>query len=327
MKKFLRRILMFGFVFLCAIPVFFLFGFLVVGNQYQETYSASIIDKVARLKSINEPKIIIEGNSNLAYGIDSSMIESAINMPVVNLGLTGYYLTESFLENIAKFNINSGDIVIGGYSTFTDDGIIHEPLSHWTTIEYHFDLWPILDKEDYFTMFLYYPSYWLRSFGLWITRQGNKRNPLVAAFTYSRRSLNKFGDIPIKPESQRKPEELLFHPSNSHVPQINDICINRLNKYNAYVKSKGATFLIAGYPIGEGKFTPPKEEFDKFQRELESRVDCEVISNYRDYFIQYKYFYDSNLHLDEEGAKIRTQQLIKDIQRWQAKQQNKTGNL
>ncbi|MBQ7560597.1 MAG: hypothetical protein IJS99_02015 [Synergistaceae bacterium] len=323
MKKFLRRILLFIVVFLCAIPVFFLFGLFIVGNQYQETYSASIIDKVARLKSINEPKIIIVGNSNLPYGINSAMIESAMNMPVVNLGLTGYYMTDSFLENIAKLSMNSGDIIIAGHSNFTDDGIIHEPLSEWTTIEYHFDLWPILDKEDYFTMIIYYPSYWLRSFALWITRQGNKANPLVEAFTYSRRSLNKYGDIPEKPEVNRGD----FRDSKVKVPEINDRCVNRLNKYNAYIKSKGATFLIAGYPILENEFTPPKEEYDKFQRELESRVECEVISNYRDYFIPYKYFYDSHLHLDNEGAKIRTGQLIKDLKRWQSKQQNKTGNL
>ena len=326
MKKFLRKILIFGIIFCCAIPVFFLFGFLVVGNQYQETHLASIIDKVARLKSINEPKIILLGNSNLLFGIDSPMIESAVNMPVVNFAVGA--MRYGFLENTAKLNINSGDIIIASYSSFFDDDKV-DPAMEWPIIEYHFDLWKGIDEKDYFKMFLYYPGYWARSFAMWLTRQGNnnKGGELVGDNLYLRRAFNEMGEITVRPESNRKTPEEIFHPGSTNVPKINDICINRLNKYNAYLKSKGATLLIAAYPIGYGKFTPPAEEFDKFQHELESRLDCEVISNYRDYFIPYKYFYDTNLHLDNEGAKIRTQQLIKDIQRWQAKRQNKTGNL
>ena len=56
-----------------------------------------------------------------------------------------------------------------------------------------------------------------------------------------------------------------------------------------------------------------------FQEELERRLDCTVISNYVDYMFDYTYFWDSNLHLNTEGAKIRTEQLIADIRRWQEK--------
>ena len=318
MKKFLLKLLFMPVVVLCL----FTFGIFFVSNQYQETYNASIIEKIARLKSINDPKIILVGNSNLALGMNSKMLQDAVNMSVVNLGLHDG-LGNAFLENMAKFNINSGDLVIVCHSDFADDDITGSLLM-WITLEYHTDLWPILRVQDYLRFITTYPEYWLKSFILWITLEGNK---VSESDTYSRKSLNEFGDVVIRPENKRENIDKIFNLENQKVPDINDTCINRLNEYNKYIKSKGATLLIAGYPIGEGKFTPSAEEFDKFQHELESRLDCEIISNYRDYLIPYKYFYDTNLHLDEKGAKIRTQQLINDIQRWQAKLQNKTGNL
>ena len=317
-RKLLRKILILAALVLCSFPIWFLFGAYVVGNQYQEALNASIIDKVARLKSINEPKIILVADSNLAFGMNSKMLQDAINMPVVNLGLHGG-IGNAFNGEIAKFNINSGDIVIGCFGGFGDDDTLDYLLA-WDTVEYNTDLWQIIRRKDYPGMFITYPGYWLKSFILWAFTGGYNRDN-----SYSRKAFNEFGDIVFKPEKERKFE--IFNANNIKVSKISDECVNRLNEYNKYVNSKGAIFLIAGYPIGEGKFTPPKEEYEKFQRELASKLDCEIISDYRDYFIPYEYFYDSVLHLDNKGANIRTQQLINDIQRWQAKRQNKTGNL
>ena len=77
--------------------------------------------------------------------------------------------------------------------------------------------------------------------------------------------------------------------------------------------------LIAGYPIGNGEFTPDVQEFINFQNDLENKLDAEVISDYRDYMFHYKYFYNTNLHLNNQGKKLRTQQLISDLEKWQDK--------
>ena len=63
-------------------------------------------------------------------------------------------------------------------------------------------------------------------------------------------------------------------------------------------------------------FTADKEEFIDFKKKLEDELDCDVISDYTDYFIPYKYFYNSKMHLTEEGTEIRTRQLIFDLEKW-----------
>ena len=111
MKKFIVKII--GFlVIIGAIGIIcsmFVFG--VVAPQYSMNYNSSINEKIDRLNSIEESKIILVGNSNVAFGFDSEKIQKEIGMPVVNLGLHGG-LGNYFHEQMAKENIQVGDIVV-----------------------------------------------------------------------------------------------------------------------------------------------------------------------------------------------------------------------
>lgn len=183
----------------------------------------------------------------------------------------------------------------------------------WQTVEYHKDLWELIRKRDYPDMLKGWPKYWLRSFLLWITFQGNKPSPAP----YTRDAFNEYGDVVVKPENARYPQNIIFKPNSISIPHINDICTERINSLNNYVKSRGAVLLVAGYPIASGEYTPKPEDYAEFQQILADKLDCEIISDFRDYFITYEYFYNTTLHLDERGTDIRTSQLIKDIKNWQ----------
>ncbi|MGK0187479.1 MAG: hypothetical protein ACI9R3_003267, partial [Verrucomicrobiales bacterium] len=45
------------------------------------------IDKHNRLSKVSSPKLVLVGGSNLQYGIDSSLLEERIGLPVVNMGI------------------------------------------------------------------------------------------------------------------------------------------------------------------------------------------------------------------------------------------------
>ena len=315
MRKFLGNFLVtFGCV-LALIVFMILSGIFIIGCQYEDNYEASLIDKVKRLKSITIPKIILVGNSNLSFGMNSEMIEDELNMPVVNLGLHGG-LGNAFHENIAKLNLNSGDIVIVCHSTYSDDNKITDLGLCWITLEYHKELWEILRPEDYYGMAKAFPKYWFRALLSFFDRMPHNEHAEISS--YSRRAFNKYGDVAVKPEKGSQSEEKIFWSGREKVPAVNSTCISRLNEFNHYAKQKGATLLIASYPISCGKYSPPAEDYASFQKELASRLDCEIISDFRDYFMPYSCFYDFTLHLNEKGTKLRTLQLIKDIKKWQA---------
>lgn len=138
----------------CVILGFFYY----VSNQYSEDYCAALIDKVERLKSIEEPKIVLLGNSNIAFGIDSAMIEEELGMPVVNMGLHGN-LGNMFHEEMARINVTEGDIYVLCHTSYDDPSVILDPVIGWITIENHFELYSILRHEDIWPMLKAYPIY------------------------------------------------------------------------------------------------------------------------------------------------------------------------
>lgn len=79
------------------------------GNDLAGGYA----DKMRRLEATEGPKIIFTGGSNLMYGLDSEVVESASGYPVVNLGLNGY-LGPSFLLEQAFAHAAAGDLVVVG---------------------------------------------------------------------------------------------------------------------------------------------------------------------------------------------------------------------
>lgn len=299
-KFFLKLLLLLGAVILFLLHI---------SPQYSGNYQASLIDKVNCLENIDTlPQIVLIGNSNLAFGIDSECIEDTFEMPVVNMGLHGG-LGNVFHERMIRFNISEGDIYIICHTDFSDDNEISNKELAWITIEDHFELWKILRAEDYIPMLKAYPTYLKKCLELWIMGTGNE---IDEDNVYNRNAFNEYGDI----EWEDSGLEYVFKAEDAYVPRISDNVCERLNELNQYLSQRGATLLIAGYPIAKNEFTPNPELYEKFQAELEQKLDIPVISDYTDYIYDEKYFYNAPLHLNNEGKKIRTAQLISDLENY-----------
>lgn len=76
----------------------------------------------------------------------------------------------------------------------------------------------------------------------------------------------------------------------------------------------GATVVIAGAPIVCGLPGFDQQEYIEFQKDVEELAECPVISDFTEYIFDKRYFYDTPLHLTNEGARLRTEQLIRDLQ-------------
>lgn len=308
MKKFLLKLLC-----LVAIPFgIFVLGFLCLvfaAPQYKYSYNASLIDKIDFLKKSPSPKIILCGNSNLAFGINSKLMENEFGMPVVNLGLHGG-LGNAFHEEAAKLNIQAGDILIVCHSWYSDDDKISDPLLAWMTLENNFSLYKILRRKDFFDMAKSFPKYTAKIMLLWITKKGNG----IPSDCYTRTGFNKNGDL-IYP---REYDKNLFDDSvHSFVPQINDICTKRLNRLSEYCAQKNATLLVAGFPVMQrSDEILDRSEYENFQTNLAEKLDSRVISDFTDYIYDESLFYNTNLHLTNAGAEIRTRQLINDLKKY-----------
>lgn len=306
----------FGKLF-CLLLVLLLFFGIIIMPQYQYSYNAALLDKVERLESINEPKIVLIGNSNLPFGIQSGLLEEAFSMPVVNMGMHGS-LGNAFHEEMAKINVQEGDIIVLVHTEFADDDTITDPVVAWLTLENHPKLWNLLRTKDIPDMYFSFPDYARRALTLWSNKEGNEQN---YGDVYSRLAFNEYGDIAFERQSTKLDADTYFTESMVQVPKINDTCTNRINELNEYITERGATLLVAAYPIADVEVTPPEEDYIKFKEQLQESLNCPVISDYTDYFLDSSYFYDTNYHLTDEGATIRTNQLILDLQQWMVSSQ------
>ena len=302
MKKFIQKIICFTLLISICVILFFYFLFAHVAPQYSGSYTASLLDKYQYLKSIPTSKIVLLGDSNVAFGFKSELIEEEFGMPVVNMGLQSG-LGNAFLENLAKINVHEGDIYILCHSNYSDNGKFIDPSLAMITLENHLELWKLLTPTQALQLPAALPYYARNAFSLWITNKGNT----TVHDVYSRNSFNQYGDI----SYPREKGYCTF--GEQTIPEINKVCTDRINELNEYLTSKGASLYISSYPISYGEYTPPVSEYIKFQNTLASQLDCPIISDFTDYFFDYSYFWDSALHLTNEGATIRTLQLINDL--------------
>lgn len=314
MKKLVKKTALFILLFLCECLLFLAFDRFVIGNQFMGGYDAALIDKSERLKSITGNKIVLIGNSNLAFGMDSEMLEQKVGMPVVNMGLSGG-LGNEFNESFINFGCSSGDIVIICHTNFADDDKIQSVEEAWSVLEWHEEFWKAsVRKQDILPLIEAWPRYMHSAFLGWLG--GGKGNDVEGMGGYARGWFNEYGDIGIFRKGR-----MVFQEGGVGVPEINDTCVDRINRLNSRLNEQGVTLLVAAYPIAYGEFTPDAEIYDQFECELRERLECEVISHYTDYFLPYEDFFDTAVHLTSEGAKKRTEILADDIIRWKTKEE------
>lgn len=303
--KIYQNIVFTGKLMLFSLLVFLWFQY--THPQYTGTYNASLIDKTERLMAAGGPGIVLIGNSNLVFGIDSELLEEKTGVPVVNMGLHGG-LGNVFHEQMAKLNVRKGDIYIICHSDYNDEDNIADAQLAWLTIENHYQLWKLIRISDIKKMAQAFPVYLKKSLALYALGTGNQDSGGV----YARSAFNSYGDCKLERKGS-----IFTSMEKVDAPGLNHNTIRRLNGLNQYLTRRGAVMLVAGYPIGSGELTADRQEFVKFQRRLAEALDCPVISDFEDYMYDYSYFYDYNyLHLNSEGAQLRTRQLIKDIRNW-----------
>lgn len=308
MKKYLFKLSMVGVGLLLAIGLEMLIYllFLQFGSaQYATAYTASVVDKVARLETISEPKIILVGNSNVALGFDSAAIEDAFDMPVVNLGLHGA-LCNSFHEELAKLNIVEGDIVVIAHSDYNDDTADMDGDVLWLTLENNTELLPALRIEYLYKLLKAFPEYLQSNLSLALAGTGNASWDGL----YARDMFNEYGDN-IYP---REESVYTFGAADIYEISVAKTTTDRLNALNDYCIAQGATLVVAGFPVAQGEYMASTESYQAAWRALEEALDCAVISDITDYYLPYEYFYDTRLHLTDEGATLRTNQFILDLQ-------------
>jgi hypothetical protein len=261
-----------------------------------------IHDKHQRLVNTESPRIVLAGGSNLVFGIDSKAIQTALLIPVVNMGLNVGIGLGRILDDIAPY-LHSGDILVIApeYHFFTNE---------WNGSSGAYEL--ILDGHRY-SFIEHSPFYGPPSSSGFFPYVKNKilgwiphqPNPLA----YTRDGFNEYGDD-IK---HLEVENQLVRPKPS-IGKINQSYLSAFFRIVDSLVQQGIQVLITYPSYEETSFQNSVDVIHELDAAFRKERNMTVISVPEDYCFSTDYFYDSAYHLNAKGREIRTARLIQDLQ-------------
>ena len=293
------------FIFLIALSV-------SLGSIYSETYYAALLKQYDRLNSVEGERVVLIGNSNVSFGADSELFQELYGKPLVSFGLYGSLGTKLMLD-LSKSGIKRGDTVVLALE-FNEDAYSLD--FHSETVLKALETRPsLLFRTDFDN----YEDILGGVFGFVATKFSFAAEGVAPTNegVYKNSSINSYGEI----EKGLRPGNILREGCLAEIvmtdpEDIEDGFIDYLNEYIDYCKIRGITVLYSFSPVN-GKAVEEqgvsKDDLYDFYDYLCEALHCPVISDPNVYTLDYRYFYDTNFHLNDAGAVVRTINLVRDL--------------
>ena len=302
MRRFLRNILIFGSItFGCTAAIW---RYMALQENYytQMSHEVNVSRQIARLDTLQGPKILIVGGSGCGFGICSQMLKEHFGMQICNTG-THAGLGLRLQIELFKQYINKGDIVlvIPEYAQYTKQYMGDETALRILSSTYkegykHFSLMQQL------YLFAFVPAAWEDA------RKAADGSYLDTDSPYVKEALNEYGDV--ERYERRKHSDKEWQHEN-----LDDIwCMpfGKLKQLNAYCEERGAKMYVFPAAYCENAYERNHDKIAKIWSLLE-QSGLTIVSVSEEYVAVDSLCYDTDYHLTYEGVLWRTEKLISDM--------------
>lgn len=291
------------------------------------TYYDAFQDKLDYLDSIkDEKKIILFGGSSTRYGFYSEPIMNAFpEYKVVNMGVYAYVSAKIQLDVIRHY-LKPGDIVLDSpefdslecqffYDDYFDIRLLNMFESNYDSLSY-------IDLTKY--------KYPLNNMSVHFEEKKNAqpKNYEIQAKRfdddmnrYNYDTYNKYGDFtldrPDNPEDAWISQELCEYTPG----RFEDYLFDSYNSVYKELKNDGVQLLFTYAPKNMNCLTynSSQDQINALDELIRQKIECPVISNIWDSLMQGYYFYLIDNHLSNNGASIRTTNVIEDLRNYFSK--------
>ena len=281
-------------------------------RAYDRTFDAALADKYMRLKYTPGKRIILVAGSSGSFGLDSSLLKARFpDYEIVNFSGSYLFGIKPLMFYVIN-NLHEGDIVIFApeyYNAMYGNSLSHE-IQNWLYIESNWNMLDELNQQqvrasvlDKFVDFL-------------AERRAILPGHQSTHGVYTRAACNEYGDL-AAPRSHRN----TVKATNADLELIKSSGVSVYAAAAREITARGGVCLFSFPPITDGgsqsrTLRATYREFtDKLSKAFEGS-DCVLISNAADYVFPAEAFYDNKYHMTNEGAVMRTQQLISDLEAW-----------
>ncbi|PWT95231.1 MAG: hypothetical protein C5B53_11725 [Candidatus Melainabacteria bacterium] len=325
--------------------LFAILTFLLPPRAAKLGYFAALSDKHHLLEVAHSPKIIFIGGSNLAFGLDSSLIEAKFHRPVVNMGLCAPFGLRYLLEEV-KDNITPGDTIVlvpeyyilqdmaGKRINFTKtsievtngpEGFVDGspdliravevyPRSVLFILRAHLSS-PHAAFKLLQTLHRCFIAKWAAVYSMVMAMLHGLPDPYnqweVSAQigTAARYCFNKNGDYFghfNRPNVVNSAHWELFGPMNREAEGL-------LNCFGKWASSRGVDVVLIPPPVPPDYFIPSKSSDGSISAWTHGQLDVPVLADPRRYVLPTKNFFEPPYHLNISGRNLRTNMIAADL--------------
>lgn len=299
---------------LCFVCIFELIVFGIITqkkNVFDSSYQNLIVDKYRILENTNDKKIILISGSSSSFGLDQRLLEEKTGYKVANLGLHAGF-GQLFHSELAKENINEGDIVLLGYE--------YNWFNNFETFGQQLIMSGIDDNID---MYKHIPMNHWKDFIGYMFKYGAEKNAYAGASgNYSREAFSSedgqmtwLRDYAMSDyfDNVSTYGTISVLNANGEV-EITDTSAKYLSDLKKYVEDRGASIYFVSSPILYESVTCSTDDFLKLVELEENTIGIPYISDPRLYMFPIDLMSNAFNHCNSEGEKIRTSILVDDLQ-------------
>jgi len=276
---------------------------------YEDTFDAALADRYERLTATEGKRIIFVAGSSGSFGLDSNLLaERYPDYQIVNF--SGSYLYGILpMACLVREHIHQGDVVIFAPEYY--EGMyaseLNTEIENWMYLESNYNMLEDLDMQLVGRSIL---SPFVEFFTEREKILPGKQEPHGM---YVRTVFNEYGDVSAERGNKKE-----TNPSLPDADIIESAGVDAYAEVFSSIAARGGTCLFSFPPVSDGNASKDRlrSDYDSFTQKVEQSfagLPCTVISDAADYIFPASVFYDSRYHMTLEGAKLRTQQLIADL--------------
>lgn len=287
---------------------------------------------------VGKNKIVLVGGSSTLFAIDTVQASQQLGMPVINMALHAAMKLSRLLDAADGVIEKNDAVVLVLEPAYYECGAKFSSWQVRNAVAWDHTLWPSLNTEEKARFAFnvsptllanmavakaqsaYFPSaVAMRKDALDQNAVLNKfhRESKSTSFEYSVHNFDDFGSL-------RGARGVLYQGKDSDASKPRHACqqvLAQLQQFKQRMTERGATVYVAHAPYraADADLGVLRQAEAEFVADL-STVGC-VIDRREDLLMAHKYFFDSPLHLNTDGQKIRTDLFIRDWQKVQSSKQ------
>lgn len=283
MNSFLKKSVLFA---LMISGIYLVLYAISMNSKYKPNdYIDAIVDKHKRVESIKGRQVLLIGDSNIAFGLDSDVISDSVNLPVTNMALEVGLGLEFILEE-AKDLLEPNDVAVlsieylmtleGSYMSKYQAGMALPVSSDYFDRDINSEL--IID--NYFTR--------KRLFEFNTTKISNRD------IVYNRKAFNEFGDLTSHRTKKPHKGNLMLPP-----PQETDKeeLITAIDEFTQYCKRNRISVYYTFPSIAQSAYTKNAALINQFTNRLNQIDHLIFLDGSKESVKPDSLFFDSVFHL------------------------------